>query len=391
MRDKELQKLIDHEAKRQADTIDLTASENITSDDVREALGSVFTNKYAEGYVGSRYYSGTKFADELEALARHRALALFNLSPKEWHVNVQALSGTAANFAVLWALVPPGEKVFSLALTMGGHLSHGSIASATGKIWKQVPYSLDKKTERLDYRTIEANAKHHRPKIVIAGFTAYSRDVDWKKFRAIADAASAPLMADVSHTAGLIAARQLASPFPHADVVTMTTHKTLRGPRAALIFSRMQHARAIDRAVFPGLQGGPHLNAIAAVAAALREASEPKFTAYAKQIIANAQALAAELGVLGWRVVSGGTDTHLFLLDTMSRGLSGAAAAEALENSGILVNKNVIPFDSRSPQDPSGIRIGTPAATSAGLKERDMKRIAKQINETLRAAVPKKK
>ena len=391
MRDREVQKLIDREAKRQAETIDLIASENVVSDDVREALGSVFTNKYAEGYPHARYYGGNAVADELEEVTRRRALSLFRLSPKEWSVNVQPYSGSPANLAVYWALVPTGEKIMGMALPQGGHLTHGHIASMTGKLWKQVPYGVDKKTERLDYTHIIAQAKHHKPKLIVAGATAYSRAIDWKKMREAADAAGAILLADISHTAGLIAGGVLPSPFPHAHVVTTTTHKTLRGPRAALIFARTDLATRIDKAVFPGLQGGPHLNQIAAVAVALEEAAKPKFKTYAAQTVKNAQALAGELAKHGWNIVSGGTDTHLFLLDTASRGVTGKEASDVLERAGIIVNKNTVPFDTRSPQDPSGIRIGTAAVTTRGMKERDMKKLAARIAETLRKTVDAKK
>ncbi|MEK7512844.1 MAG: serine hydroxymethyltransferase [Patescibacteria group bacterium] len=387
MKDKEVKKLIEREERRQNEVVNLIASENVVSDDVREALGSVFTNKYAEGYSKLRYYAGNEVVDDLETLTKERALALFKLSPKEWAVNVQAYSGTPANLAVLWALVPLGEKVMGMALPQGGHLSHGHIASATGKLWKQVPYGLDKKTERLDYKRLAETARREKPKLVIAGFTAYSRAIEWKKFREIADAGNAILLADLSHTAGIVAGGALASPFPHADVVMTTTHKTLRGPRAALIFSRERYAKAIDRAVFPGLQGGPHANTIAGVAVALAEASKPAFARYARQVVRNAQALAGELEKRGWHVISRGTDTHLFLLDTAAHGITGKAASDALEAVGIIVNKNTLPFDTRSPQDPSGIRLGTPAVTSRGMKERDMKQIAHRIDGALRRAI----
>lgn len=386
MKDKQIEKLIAREELRQGRVVNLIASENMVSDDVREALGSVFTNKYAEGYSNLRYYSGNEIVDELEELTKARALSLFRLSPKEWSVNVQPYSGTPANFAILWALVPPGAKVMGMALPMGGHLSHGHIASVTGKLWKQIPYGLDKRTERIDYAHVLAQAAHHKPRLIIAGATAYSRIIDWKKFRVAADAAGAILLVDLSHVAGLVAGGAYPSPFSYADVVMTTMHKTLRGPRAALIFSKREFASRIDKAVFPGLQGGPHANAIAAAAVALAEAASPKFKTYAAQVVRNAETLAGELHKLGWRVVSDGTDTHLFLIDTMSRGVTGKAAADALEKEAIIVNKNAIPFDQRSPQDPSGIRIGTPAVTTRGMKERDMKKLAKRIDGILREA-----
>lgn len=391
MKDKSVENLIKKEAKRQAEATNLIASENVVSDDVREALGSVFTNKYAEGYPRARYYGGNAVVDELEELTKHRALSLFHLSPKEWLVNVQAYSGSPANLAIYWALVPPGEKIMGLSLPQGGHLSHGHIASITGKLWKQIPYGVDKRTERLDYAHIVAQAKHHKPKLIVAGGTAYSRAIDWKKMRDAADAADAYLLADISHTAGLIAGGVLPSPFSHAHVVMTTLHKTLRGPRAALIFSRTDLATRIDKAVFPGLQGGPHMNQIAAAAVALDEAAKPKFKVYASQVVKNATTLASELSKAGWRIVSGGTDSHLFLVDTASRGITGKEASEVLERAGIVVNKNTIPFDTRSPMDPSGIRLGTAAATTRGMKERDMKRLAAAIDRTLTAAIAVKK
>ena len=391
MKDRAVENLIKKEGKRQAETIDLIASENFVSDDVREALGSVFTNKYAEGYPNARYYGGNAVVDELEELAQRRALALFHLSNKEWSVNVQPLSGSPANLAIYFALVPPGEKIMGMALPMGGHLSHGHIASMTGKLWKQISYGLDKKTERLDYPRIEATAKHEKPKLIVAGYTAYSRGIDWKKFRAIADSVHAYLAADISHTAGLVATGVLPSPFGHAHVVMTTTHKTLRGPRAALIFSRNDLAPKIDKAVFPGLQGGPHMNTVAGVAVALDEAAKPKFRAYAIQTVKNARTLADELQRLGWRIVSGGTDTHLFLVDTASHSVTGKEASDALERVGIIVNKNTIPFDPRGAQDPSGIRIGTAAVTTRGMKERDMKKLAVRIDNALKSVASAKK
>ncbi|OGZ53165.1 MAG: serine hydroxymethyltransferase [Candidatus Ryanbacteria bacterium RIFCSPHIGHO2_12_FULL_47_12b] len=388
MKDSAIKKLIAAEEKRQTGVINLIASENYVSRGVREALGSVLTNKYAEGYPGARYYGGNEIVDEIERLAQARALKLFGLSDSAWDVNVQPYSGTPANFAIYTALVPLGAKIMGLDLSMGGHLSHGYKVSATGKFWKQVPYGVDKKTERLDYNEILRIAKREKPKMIVAGFTAYSRIIDFKKFRKIADAVGAILLVDMSHFAGLVAGRVYPLPFPYADIVMTTTHKTLRGPRAAIIFSREKYARAIDRAVFPGLQGGPHVNQIASVAVALAEAATPAFRAYTKQIVKNAQILAGELSRLNWRVVSGGTDTHLFLVDTFANGIGGKRASEMLEKAGIIVNKNTIPFDTRSPVDPSGIRVGTAALTTRGMREREMKIIAGFINETLRGASP---
>ena len=405
MKDKEIEKLIREEAARERKVVNLIASENFVSNDVLEALGSVFTNKYAEGYPGGRYYGGTVVADKLENTVRKRALKLFHLSPNEWLVNVQPYSGSPANLAIYLALVPPGEKIMGMSLAMGGHLTHGQRVSMTGKLWNQIPYGVSQKTETLDYAEIATIAKREKPAIIVTGYTAYPRVIDFGKFRKIADSVGAVLMVDMSHFAGLVAGGAYPTPFKYADVVMATTHKTLRGPRGAMIFSRkiqisnfkfqtnskfkiknqkITIAEAIDRAVFPGLQGGPHLNAIAAIGVALREDAKPEFKKYAKQIVKNAKMLAGELKRLGWRIVSGGTDTHLMLVDMMSRGIGGKEAAEKLERAGIIVNKNTIPYDTRKPTDPSGIRIGTPAATTRGMKEKDMKRLAAKIDKILR-------
>lgn len=384
MQDTEIKKFIVREERRQKRVVNLIASENYVSDDVREALSSFFTNKYAEGYPGKRYYGGNEIVDQIEDLAETRALKLFGISPSKWSVNVQPLSGSPANLAAYLALVPLGGKIMGLSLDSGGHLTHGTSVSVTGKLWRWVHYGVDRATERLDYGAILKLAKRERPKLIVCGFTAYSRAIDFKKFRKIAEAAGARLMVDMSHIAGLVAGGAHPSPFPYADVVTTTTHKTLRGPRAALLFSRAELASAIDRAVFPGLQGGPHLNTIAAVAVALREAATPAFRRYAKQVVKNSRTLADALARLGWRIVSGGTDTHLFLVDTMTHDISGARASEHLEKAGIIVNKNLLPFDTRKPADPSGVRIGTAAVTTLGMKERDMIRLAHRIDRTLR-------
>lgn len=389
MKDKQVEALIKKEEKREKAVVNLIASENYVSDDVLQALGSVFTNKYAEGYPGRRYYGGNSVIDEMERLCQDRALKLFTLSPKKWHVNVQSLSGSPANLAVYTALLPNDGmgRIMGMTLSHGGHLTHGHSVSASGKFWKQIPYGVSKKTERLDYDELMAIAKREKPHIIVAGFTAYPRTIDWKKFRAVADAVGAYFMVDMSHIAGLIAGGVHPSPFPYADIVTTTTHKTLRGPRGAMIFAK-KDARGldakIDKAVFPGLQGGPHENAIAAVAVALHEAMSPKFIAYAKQIGKNAKTLANELQKLGWRVVSGGTDNHLMLVDTWTNGISGQEASEKLERAGIIVNMNTIPFDTRKPMDPSGIRLGTAAETTRGAKEEDMKKLALQIDRVLR-------
>ena len=386
MQDKEIEKLIKAERARQKSVINLIASENYVSDDVLRALGSELTNKYAEGYPGRRYYGGNEIIDKMEKLAQSRALKLFGLTEDKWGVNVQVLSGSPANFAVYSTLVPIGGKIMGMKLISGGHLTHGHKVSMTGKLWTQVSYGLDPKTERLNFEEIEKIALENKPDIIVAGFTAYPRIIDWKKFRQIADKVGAILMVDMSHLSGLVAGKVYPSPFPYADVVTTTTHKTLRGPRSALVFAKKDLMLKIDKTVFPGLQGGPHLNQIAAVAVALKEAMNPKFKKYAKQIIKNAHALSGELGRLGWRIVSGGTDTHLLLVDTWlnGNGIGGAEASDRLEKTGIIVNKNAIPFDTRSPMDPSGIRLGTAAETTRGKKEKDMIKIARQIDKVLR-------
>ncbi|TSC78321.1 MAG: glycine hydroxymethyltransferase [Parcubacteria group bacterium Gr01-1014_29] len=396
-KDTQLFNLIKKEEKRQKSVINLIASENYVSDAVREALGSVLTNKYAEGYPGKRYYGGNVVVDEIENLARERALKLFKLSPKKWSVNVQPYSGSPANMAVYLALVPPGGKVMGMRLDMGGHLTHGHKVSATGKLWQQVPYGVDAKTEMLDYAELEKIARREQPKMIIAGFTAYPRRIDWKAFRRVADTCGAILMVDMSHIAGLVAGGAHTSPFPYADVVTTTVHKTLRGPRAAMIFSRIDKLHVsgskfqdlIDKAVFPGLQGGPHVNQIAAVATALFEAMQPSFKMYASQVVKNARVLAEELKKKGWRIVSGGTDNHLLLVDTWARGVAGTAASDTLEKEGIIVNKNAIPFDTRKPMDPSGIRLGTAAVTTQGLKEKDIRKIADRIHNALEKIIQK--
>ncbi len=389
MKDKQIEKLIKEEEKRQKDYIDLIPSENFVSQDVLTALGSVLVNKYAEGYPGARYYNGNSVVDKVENLCRERALKAFGLSPKEWAVNVQPHSGSPANVAVYFALVPLGEKIMGMQLSHGGHLTHGHKVSMTGKFWKPVQYGVSQDTEMLDYDDLLALAKKEQPKIVVAGYTAYPRTIDFSKFRKIANAAKAYLMVDMSHIAGLIAGGVHPSPFAYADIVTTTTHKTLRGPRSAMIFSRIDERdlpKKIDKAIIPGMQGGPHLNQIAAVAVALEEAMAPEFKKYAKQIIVNMKVLTEELALRGWRIISGGTDNHLALVDTWlgGKGISGKEAADRLEAGGIVVNKNTIPFDTRSPADPSGIRIGMAAETTRGAKEKEARQIAKKIDEILK-------
>ena len=390
MKDKQIEKLIKVEEMRQKKTISLIASENYVSDDVLKALGSKFTNKYSEGYPHKRYYKGQENTDKLEELCKERALKLFGLNKKDWAVNVQALSGSPANLAVYLALVPTGGKVMGMSLSHGGHLTHGHKVSATGKIWTQVPYGVNKNTEVLDYDELKKIAIENKPNMIIAGFTAYPRIVDFKKFRDIADTCGAILMVDMSHFAGLVAGEAYSSPFLYADVVTTTTHKTLRGPRSALIFSKIDERefnKKIDKAIFPGLQGGPHMNQVAAVAVALKEASSPEFKKYAKQVIKNAKVLAEELKKLGWKIISDGTDSHLILMDTWMNGvgISGEEASSKLEKEGIIVNKNTIPNETRSPMDPSGIRLGTAGETTRGAKEKDMIKLAKRIDKVLRS------
>jgi glycine hydroxymethyltransferase len=400
MKDIQIKKLIDSEKKRQKKVINLIASENYASKDVLEALGSELNNKYSEGYPGRRYYGGNEIIDKVENLCIERALKLFGLNKQnskvKWSVNVQPLSGSPANLAVYTALVPQGSKIMGMSLAHGGHLTHGHKVSATGKFWVQVPYGLNKETEVLDYNELKEIANKEKPVIIVSGYTAYPRTIDWKKIREICDSVGAIMMVDMSHIAGLVAGGVYPSPFEYADVVTTTTHKTLRGPRSALIFSRSDEReldKKIDKAVFPGLQGGPHQNQIAGVAVALREASAGNFKSYAKQILKNAKTLANELSKLGWRVVSGGTDSHLILLDTWNGGkknekgagaVSGKEASLKLEKKGIIVNMNAIPFDTRPPADPSGIRLGTAAETTRGKKEKDFIHIAKTIDKILR-------
>lgn len=393
MKDKKIESLIKNETKRQKSVINLIPSENYVSRDVLTALGSIFDNKYAEGYPHARYYGGQKYTDELEILCQDRALKLFKLKRNKWHVNVQPLSGSPANLAVYLALVPKGGKVMGLPLSSGGHLTHGQKVSITGKIWEQVPIGIDLKNELIDYKKMKEDAIREKPNLIIVGFTAYPRIVDFKKCREVADACGAFLMVDMSHFAGLVAGEAYPTPFQYADVVTTTTHKTLRGPRGAVIFSRKDKklgdkdiSSLIDKAIFPGLQGGPHMGQIAGIAVALKEDDSPAFKKYAKQVIKNAKVLADELTHLGWRIVSGGTESHLILVDTWmdGKGISGKEAEAKLEKAGIICNKNTIPGETRSPFDPSGIRIGTPAETTLGKKEKDMIAIARKIDKALK-------
>lgn len=396
MKDIQVKKLIEAEKKRQKKVINLIASENYVSKDVLEALGSELTNKYAEGYAGKRYYGGNEVVDKIERLAIERALKLFDLSDTEWHVNVQPLSGSPANLAVYTALVPKDGKIMGMSLDHGGHLTHGHKVSATGKFWQQIPYGLDPVTEKLNYDQLLELALKEKPAIIVCGYTAYPRVIEWDKMRHIADSAGALLMVDMSHIAGLVAGKAYPSPFPYADIVTTTTHKTLRGPRSAMIFAKKDSReldKKIDRAVFPGLQGGPHVNQIAGIAVALKEAASPAFKKYAAQVVKNAAILANTLREKGWRIISGGTDSHLVLIDTWMEGrknekgaggVAGKDASDRLEKAGIIVNKNAVPFDTRSPADPSGIRVGSAAETTRGRKEKDFKAIANRIDAVLR-------
>jgi glycine hydroxymethyltransferase len=367
------------------------ASENYSSKAVRKALGSRLTDKYSEGYPGARYYPGNNFYDEIERLAQQRALKLFGLLPGRWQVNVQPYSGSPANLAIYAALMKPGEVLMGMSLSSGGHLTHGHKVSLSGKLWKAVQYQVNQKTGLIDYKRLEDLARKARPKIIVSGFSAYPRKIDFKKFGRIAKKVGAYHLADISHIAGLIAAGIHPSPFDAADVVMTTTHKTLRGPRGAVIFSRKSQipdakltiAEAIDRAVFPGLQGGPHHNVTAAKAVCFSEAASPRFKSYARQIVKNAKILAAELKALSFKLLTDGTDNHLILVDIKrSLGINGLEAEKRLEAAGILANRNSIPGDA-SPFKPSGLRLGTPALATRGMKESQMKQVAQLIYNVL--------
>src|SRR4051794_718972 len=380
--DTELFSIVDRELERQNTTIQLIASENFASPGVLAAAGSVLTNKYSEGYPGKRYYGGNQVVDEVEELARQRVCTLFGAE----HANVQPHSGANANMAAYFALLKPGDKVMGMRLDQGGHLTHGSPANASGKLFQFVAYGLTESDERIDYDQVRDLALAERPKLIVAGATAYSRLIDPKPFREIADEIGALFMFDAAHIAGLIAGGVHPDPIPFADVVTFTTHKTLRGPRGGCILSRSEHAKAIDSAVFPGFQGGPLEHVIAAKAVAFFEAAQPSFKDYAAQIVKNAQALAQALAKEGFRLVSGGTDNHLMLVDLrpFDEELTGKVAQEVLDRAGITLNKNTVPNDPRSPFVTSGLRIGTPAMTTVGMKEPEMAEIAALIGRTLR-------
>ncbi len=372
--------MIARETRRQDEEIELIASENYVSKDVLEANGSILTNKYSEGYPGRRYYGGCHIIDEVENLAISRAKELFGAE----HVNVQPLSGSPANMAVYMGLLKPGDKVLWFSLDQWGHLSHGHPMNFSGILYEIIPYFLDKDTEEMDMDALEELAIQTKPAMIIAGFSAYSRSLDWKRFREIADKCGAILMADIAHIAGLIAAGVIENPTPYCDVVTTTTHKTLRGPRGGMIMCKQEHAKAIDRAVFPGLQGWPHENLIAAKAVAFWEALKPEFKDYQIQVIKNAQTLASSLQEKWFKIVSGGTDNHLMLVDTFaSYEVTGKDAERALELVGLSANKNMVPYDTRPPMNPSGIRIGTPAATTRGMGIEEMKEIADIFSEAI--------
>jgi len=379
--DPELYSFLKKEVKRQKEGIELIPSENYTSAAVMEACGSILTNKYSEGYPGKRYYGGQENIDAIENLAIERAKKLFGAE----HVNVQPYSGSPANTAVYFALLNFGDTVMGLRLDHGGHITHGLPISFSGKAYHFVQYGVDPMTGRISMEDVRKLAHECKPKMIVAGFTAYPRDIEWKKFKEIADEVGAITMADISHTAGLIAAGELESPVPFFDVITTTTHKTLRGPRGAIIMCKEKFAKAIDRAVFPGLQGGPHDHTIAAKAIAFAEALKPEFKVYAKQVRANAQHLAEALKKRGFKLVSDGTDTHLILIDLTNKGIPGKQAQEALDKVGITLNKNTVPNDPRPPMDPSGIRLGTPAVTTRGMKEIEMERIADWIDRVIQS------
>ncbi len=377
--DSEVYKAIHMETKRQAENLELIASENFVSEAVLEAQGSVMTNKYAEGYPSHRFYGGCEYYDVVESLAIERAKKLFGCD----HVNVQAHSGTQANMAVYFAVLNPGDTIMGMHLSHGGHLSHGHPTSFSGKYFKTVPIGVSKKTGRINYQEMKRLAIKHKPKLIVAGASAYSRIIDFGKFREVCDRVGAFLMADVAHIAGLIAAHLHPSPIPYADFVTTTTHKTLRGPRGGMIMCKKRYASLIDRNIFPGIQGGPLMHVIAAKAVAFKEALTPGFKKYQAQIIKNARALAEGLIRKGFKIVSGGTDTHLMLVDLRNKRLTGDIAEEVLDQAGITVNKNSIPNDPEKPFVTSGIRLGTPALTTRGMKEEDMEKIAALISDAL--------
>jgi glycine hydroxymethyltransferase len=379
--DPEIYHLTRLELQRQRDGLELIPSENFASLAVMEAQGSVLTNKYSEGYPGKRYYGGNQFIDASESLAIERAKSIFRAD----HANVQPHAGSQANMAVYFALLEPGQKIMGLNLSHGGHLTHGSPVNFSGKTYKIVPYNVDRQTQLIDFEAMEKQAREEKPQLIVAGFTAYPRQVDFKRFSEIAEGVDAYFMVDMAHIAGLIAGGQHPQPFPHADVVTSTTHKTLRGPRGAIILCKQEYRQMIDKAVFPGLQGGPFDHAIAAKAVCFREAMQPEFSDYARNIVKNAQALADSLLAEGMKLVSGGTDTHLMVIDLTNMKMTGQDAQTALDEAGITVNKNTIPYDTLSPFVTSGIRIGTPALTTRGMGTGEMKEIGAMIKRVCAA------
>jgi len=379
--DPEVAEAIRNETERQGRQLEMIASENFVSEAVLEALGTVLTNKYAEGYPGRRYYGGCEFVDVAESLAIARAKQLFGAE----HANVQPHSGAQANTAVYMAALKPGDTILGMNLSHGGHLTHGHPLNFSGKYFSVVAYGVRKEDERIDYDELKRLAVEHQPKLVIVGASAYPRTIDFHAVRAAADAAGAPVMADIAHIAGLVAAGLHPSPVPHCEFVTTTTHKTLRGPRGGMILCREAWAKEVDKAVFPGVQGGPLMHVIAAKAVAFKEALEPEWKAYQKQIVTNAAALAAALQGEGFRLVSGGTDTHLMLVDVFAKGITGKVAEKALDKAGITANKNTIPFDTNSPMVASGIRLGTPALTTRGMKEAEMAEVGKLVARALHA------
>ena len=378
--DPEIHQAIKSETRRQAQNIELIASENFVSEAVLEAQGCIMTNKYAEGYPGNRYYGGCEFVDVAENLAIERCKKLFGAD----HVNVQPHSGTQANMAVYFAAVQPGDTVLGMNLSHGGHLSHGSPANFSGKFYKIVAYGVDRETETIDYDEVKKLAQEHKPKLIVVGASAYPRIIDFEKFRKVADEAGAVIMADIAHIAGLVAAGLHPTPIPVCEYVTSTTHKTLRGPRGGIIMCKEAYAKTLNSRVFPGSQGGPLMHIIAAKAVAFKEALSPEFAQYQRQIVKNARAMADELKNQGLRLVSGGTDNHMMLVDLTATGVTGKEAQEALDRATITVNKNGIPFDTKGPQITSGIRIGTPAVTTRGMKENEMRQIASLIAEVIK-------
>jgi glycine hydroxymethyltransferase len=377
--DPEIAAAIDHEAIRQHEGLELIASENFVSEAVLEAAGSVFTNKYAEGYPGKRYYGGCEYADVVENLARDRAKKLFGAE----FANVQPHAGSQANMAAYASVLQPGDTILGLNLAHGGHLTHGHHLNFSGKTYRIVPYGVTKETETIDYDDLEKLAEKEKPKLIVGGGSAYPRIIDFARMRQIADKVGALYMVDMAHFAGLVAGGAHPSPVPHAHIVTSTTHKTLRGPRAGMVLAKAEYGPAIDKVVFPGLQGGPLMHIIAAKAICFLEASQPAFRDYAKQVVANAKVLAETLAAEGFRIISGGTDTHLMLVDVFSKGMFGSEAEKALGEAAITVNKNAIPFDVNPPMKPSGIRIGSPALTTRGMKEPEMRQVGRWIADAL--------